>query len=196
MRPRPDRTALAAALLLLALLLPAPAAAQDDLLPFSPESRRRRALIAAAGAEFPISGSQGVQPQLAGYLDLPFSLQAGLKARFTLEGAASDYDYIPQVALHLRRLWLSDQDSSTVGNSEYGAVIVGGYPAYDFVGERSGARPFLSLAIGKYWMPFENAPYGLDFSLEITRFIDGHPPGNSRVSFLTCGLNLFRPFSL
>ena len=141
----------------------------------SPEARRGRAALVAGGLDFPVVGSQGVQPHLAGYLDLPRALQLGLKARVDLSRARNGYDYIPQVALHLRQLWLSDQDSSTVRNSEYFSVIVGGYYAYDFLGNRAGPRPFVAFSLGKNWMPFNNQPFGLDFCLEIDRYFDGVP---------------------
>ena len=183
------------AVFILSLTAPLPAGAQDG----SPESyldpslevARKRAAIVAGGLEFPISGSQGVQPQLSGYLDIPRNMQLGIKARVDLREARTGYDYIPQVGLHLRQLWLSDQDSSSVENSEYLSLVVGGYMAYDFQGLQSGLKPFGAVALGKYWIPFDNAPYGLDFCLEITRYFDGHPPSKPRNHFLSAGVNLF-----
>lgn len=200
--PRASAPALLAVLpcLLAAVLGPgaAPASAQgdpQDYLAPSAASVRKRAFLVSGGLEFPISGSQGVQPQVAAYLDLPRSLQAGLKARVDLRSASEPYDYIPQAGLHLRQLWLSDQDTSTVRNSEYISLVLGIYPSYDFEGSRDGLKPFGAVAFGKYWMPFGNRPYGLDFCLEIARFFDGHPPGKPRTFFLSAGVNLFRAIS-
>lgn len=181
-------------------LLAAPArAAEGDpesYLEPSPEARRGRTAVAAGGVDFPIVGSQGVQPHLAGYLDLPRGLQLGLKARVDPVKARIGYDYIPQVGIHLRQLWLGDQDSSTVRNSEYFSVIVGGYYAYDFLGGRAGPRPFLAFALGKHWMPFNDQPFGLDFCLELDCYFDGVPQRKPRTIFLTAGVSLFRAFPL
>ena len=168
----------------------------DAYLDPSPEARRKRAALVGGGLDFPVVGSQGVQPHLAGYLDLPRALQIGLKARVDPVKARTGYDYLPQVGLHLRQLWLSDQDSSTVRNSEYFTVIIGGYYAYDFLGNRAGPRPFLALALGKHWMPFNNQPFGLDFCLEMDRYFDGVPQRKPRTIFLTAGVSLFRAFPL
>lgn len=200
----PDATGVAGLLIavLLALLsLPAVAAAgaegdPESWLDPSPESRRGRSALLSGGLDFPVVGSQGVQPHLAGYLDLPRALQIGLKARVDPVKARTGYDYIPQIGLQLRQLWLSDQDSSTVRNSEYFTVIIGGYYAYDFLGNRAGPRPFLALALGKHWMPFNNQPFGLDFSLEMERYFDGVPQRKPRTIFLTAGVSLFRAFPL
>ena len=126
--------ALAAAILLAA---PPAAAGEGDpesYLEPSPEARRGRAALVAGGLDFPVVGSQGVQPHLAGYLDLPRALQIGLKARVDSSEAEIGYDYIPQVGLHLRQLWLNDQDSSAVRSSEDFGVVLGGYYASDFLG--------------------------------------------------------------
>lgn len=191
------KAALLAALLSIAAV-PAAAAEGDpeSYLDPSPESRRKRVALVGGGLEFPVVGSQGDQPHLACYLDLPRALQLGLKARFDPGMAEEDYDYLPQVGLHIRQLWLNDQDSSTVRNSEYITLVIGTYFAYDFLGEPSGAKPFLAFALGKYWMPFNNRPFGLDFCLEITRYFDGHPPHKPRNHFLTVGVSLFRAIPL
>lgn len=200
--PRPKRSSVLLGALLAALL---PAAAPPALsaegdpesyLEPSPEARRGRAALLAGGLDLPIVGSQGVQPHLAGYLDLPRGLQLGLKARVDPVKARTGYDYIPQVGLHLRQLWLSDQDSSSVRNSEYFSVILGGYYAYDFLGGRAGPRPFLAFALGKHWMPFNNQPFGLDFCLELDRYFEGVPQRKPRTIFLTAGVSLFRAFPL
>lgn len=195
MPPRLDRRLPAAAVLLAVALAAAAEGDAQAYLDPSPENSRPRVLLLSGGLEFPISGSQGVQPQLAAYLDLPRNLQAGLKARVDVRSAMEAYDYIPQTGIHLRQLWLSDQDSSTVSNSEYISLAVGAYPAYDFQGEQSGLKPFAAVILGKYWMPFANQPFGLDFCLEITRFFDGHPPSKPRNHFLSAGVNLFRVIS-
>jgi hypothetical protein len=199
----PVLRALLPAVLLAAVLGPgaAPASAQDNpqaYLDPTAEQVRKRNFLFSGGLEFPISGSQGIQPQVAAYLDLPRSLQIGIKARVDLRSATDTvpFDYIPQTGLHLRQLWLSDQDTSTVRNSEYISLVLGFYPAYDFEGSRDGLKPFGAIALGKYWMPFGNRPYGLDFCIEISRFFDGHPPGRPRTFFLSAGVNLFRAIPL
>lgn len=189
---RPILPRLLAPLALLALVAAStPASEPESYLDPSPEANRKRAAMVAGGLEFPISGSQGVQPQLSGYLDIPRNLQIGFKTRVDPREARTGYDYIPQLGIHLRQLWLSDQDSSSLESSEYVSLVVGGYMAYDFDGKQAGLKPFGAIALGKYWMPFDNAPYGLDFCLEITRYFDGHPPNKPRNHFLSTGVNLF-----
>jgi hypothetical protein len=157
-----------------------------------PDGARKRVFLGAVGLEFPVVGSQGIQPALSAFWDLPRSLLVGLKVRTDFGMAETGYDYIPQAAVHLRQLWLSDQDTATVRSSEYFSLGLGGYAAYDFRGERSGAKPFAAIILGKYWMPYENQPFGFDFGLEITRYFDGHPPFKERNHFLSVGVNLFR----
>jgi hypothetical protein len=155
------------------------------------QGERRKVFLAAGGLEFPIVGGEHAQPQLAGYMDLPMELQAGIKLRLDLLSARSPYDHIPQGALHLRKIWLSDQDTSSVRNSEYISISAGAYAAYDFKGDRIGARPFGGVTLGKYWMPFEALPYGLDLSLELTRYFLGHPPNIPVNHFLSASVNVF-----
>jgi hypothetical protein len=156
--------------------------------------KRAKTMLAAGGLELPVVGGETVQPQLAGYVDLPGELQAGIKLRLDFLAAESPYDLIPQGALHLRKVWLNDQDTSSVRNSEYISLSAGAYAAYDFRGDRIGARPFGGVTLGKYWMPFADQPYGLDLSLELTRYFSGHPPGKPVNHFLSASVSLFRAF--
>lgn len=188
--------ALFAALVFLCAMSASPRAAEEGspeaYMDPSPENARKRVALATIGLDIPVIGSPGIQPVLGAYLDLPRSLQVGLKIRSDIGTAREAYDYYPQVALHLRQVWLSDQDTSTVGNTEYFTLALGGYAAYDFQGARAGIKPFAAIVVGKYWMPFRNQPFGLDFCLELTRYFDGHPPYKERNHFFSAGINLFR----
>jgi hypothetical protein len=151
----------------------------------------RRALVLELGAAYSIGSDLGVQPELASYLDLPNTWQAGLRARSILAKSDSGYDYLPQVSLEIRKLWLEDEGTDPVRNSEYFSMSVGGYFAYDFNGKKTWLKPLGSLALGKYWMPFDNQPYGLDLSMELSRLFFGHLQGRSQLVYITIGLQLF-----
>lgn len=181
---------------LLFLLLPARPSAADSgtgesYLDAEVAGPRRRERLVMGGARIPVVGGGSLQPQLAGYVDLPLNLQLGLEATVGTGSGETGYDYLPRTGLHLRQLWLSDQDTSSIRDSEHISVVAGAYPAYDFKGDRVGPRPYGAIHLGKYWMPFDDKPYGLDFSLELTRYFLGHPPGLSRVHHLGAGVNLF-----
>ncbi len=157
----------------------------------TPQAAARKAFIPEVGAAYSIGGDLGIQPELAGYLDLPNSWQAGFRARSILEKSRTSYDYLPQVSLELRKLWLGDEGGDPVSNSEYFSLSLGGYLAYSFNGRKTWINPLGALALGKYWMPFENQPYGLDLSLELSRLITGHLLGRSQLVYITTGLRLF-----
>ena len=134
------------------------------------------------------------QPQLGAYLGLPRGWQAGLQVRSGVWVAVDGYDYLPQTGLHGRKLWTSDGEFESIRNSEYLDVGLGAFFAYDLASEKIGPRPFVSVAIGKYWTPFENLPAGLDLGLEITRYLSGVPPRRTAIDRITACLNTFYRF--
>ena len=177
-------------LLLIALLAPSPRA--EEPIPGLPdESSHRQASILSGGLEAPIAGGVGTQGEISAYRGLPADFQLGLRLRVDFGGAEHGYDYLPQTLLQARKLWVGDQDTSSVRNSEYFGVSLGGYFGYDFQGKRLGFLPMGAFSLGKYWMPFDNAPFGLDFSLELSRYFLGHLSSNTHVNFLGAGFNLF-----
>lgn len=147
--------------------------------------------LLSAGGVFAIGSDLGLLPHLACFRDLPHSWQVGLDARIATHDAKVAYDYRPLIGLNVRKLWIGEEDVSPIRNSEYFGVTLGGYFAYDFEGTESGLNPFGTLSMGKYWMPFDTQPYGLDLNLELTRFISGHLPGRSELVFITLGASLF-----
>lgn len=157
----------------------------------TPQTAARKACVLEMGAGYSIGSDLGMQPELAGYLDLPRSWQAGIHARSILEKSQVAYDYLPQVSLEIRKLWLGDEGADPVSNSEYFSLSVGGYFAYSFNGRKTWINPLGSVALGKYWMPVEKLPFGLDLSLELSRFVTGHLQGRSQLVFITTGLKLF-----
>jgi hypothetical protein len=157
----------------------------------TPQTAPRRALVLELGAAYSIGSDLGVQPELASYLDLPKTWQAGFRARSVLAKSDSGYDYLPQVSLEVRKLWLEDEGTDPVRNSEYFSMAVGGYFAYDFNGKKTWLKPLGTLALGKYWMPFDNQPYGLDLSMELSRLFFGHLQGRSQLVYITIGLKTF-----
>src|SRR5690606_3654711 len=131
------------------------------------------------------------QPQLGGYLDFARSWQAGLQLRFSPAHISEAYDALPQFSAHIRKVWHGDGDVAALRNSEYFGLGAGGFFGYGFDGEKSGLSPFANLALGKYWMPFEGLPYGLDLNIELTRYVTGHLPGRTVQVFIATGINLF-----
>ena len=63
--------------------------------------------------------------------------------------------------------------------------------AYDFNGEKAGPKPYGTLSLGKYWMPFDNQPLGLDLNLELTRYFSGLLPGRTELVYATVGIHVF-----
>jgi hypothetical protein len=147
--------------------------------------------IVEAGSAIPIGSDLGAQPQIGGFRDLNDHWQAGIQARVTPGGGSSGYAFLPQVNLSMRMLWLGDEYAEPVRNSEYFGISGGGFFAYNFDGEKAGLRPFGTLSLGKYWMPFDNQPLGLDLNLELMRYFSGHLPGRSELVFITMGIHLF-----
>ncbi|MEO7426784.1 MAG: hypothetical protein ABI036_16480 [Fibrobacteria bacterium] len=147
--------------------------------------------IIAAGASVAIGSDLGTQPQLGCFRDLPGAWQVGLQVRFALAEAERGYDYRPITDISFRKLWLSDEDTHPIRNSEYVGLSVGGYFAYDFGGNQIGLKPFGTVDLGKYWMPFDNSPLGLDLNLELTRYLTGHLPNRSETAYVTLGLHVF-----
>jgi hypothetical protein len=149
--------------------------------------------ILEAGTAMPIGSDFGFQPQFGGYLDFARSWQAGLQLRFSPSHASEAYDHLPQASVHIRKVWYGDGegDVAAIRNSEYFGLAVGGFFGYGFDGEKSGLNPFGNLALGKYWMPFDELPYGLDLSIELTRYVTGHLPGRTVQVFIATGINVF-----
>lgn len=147
-------------------------------------------LMVEGGTALAIASDLGAQPQLGCFRDLG-SWQLGLQVRIAPAHARSGYDYLPQTNLQVRKSWLGDGDTGAVRNSEYFGLSLGGFFAYNFNGEKAGLKPYGSLTLGKYWMPFENTPFGLDLNLELTRYLSGHLPTRSETTYVTLGLHLF-----
>ncbi|MDB5051755.1 MAG: hypothetical protein JWO30_4826 [Fibrobacteres bacterium] len=189
LRPPEPRTLIP---FVLALLLAASAARAAEYVPDgSEEPKVKRGTIVAAGSAIAIGSDLGMQPQLGCFRDLPGSWQLGLQARFDPGDAVAGYDYLPQVNVGLRKLWLGDEETEPIRGSEYFGLSAGGFFAYNFNGERAGLRPFGTLSLGKYWMPFDNRPLGMDLNLELTRYLSGHLPNRSETTYITLGLHVF-----
>ncbi|HKP98281.1 MAG TPA: hypothetical protein VJ385_21295 [Fibrobacteria bacterium] len=177
---------------LLLLLLPAAALRAGEYNPDGSEAPPiRLSTIVEAGAAVAVGSDLGTQPQLGCFRDLPGSWQLGLQVRLDPADAIAGYDFLPQVNLGLRKLWLGDEDTEPIRNSEYFGLSLGGFFAYNFDGKEAGLKPFGTLSLGKYWMPFDNRPFGLDLNLELTRYLSGHLPGRSETTYVTLGLHLF-----
>jgi hypothetical protein len=178
-----------------AVLLAMPSAwGYEDLPDLNPDGTEARkpalSSVFEIGTAASIGSDLGFQPQLTGFRDLPKAWQAGLQARIASKGAVRGYDYLPQMGLSLRKLWLGDGDSASVRNAEYFGMSLGGFFAYNFDGEEAGLKPFGSVSIGKYWMPLSGSPLGLDLNLELTRYLSGHLPYRSQTTYVNLGLHL------
>jgi hypothetical protein len=147
--------------------------------------------VAEAGSAIPIGSDLGAQPQIGIFRDITDAWQLGFQARVTPGGAKAGYDFLPQMNLVARFLWLGDEGVSQIRNSEYFGFAAGGFFAYNFDGEKAGLKPVASFSLGKYWMPFENQPLGLDLNLELSRYFSGHLPGRSELVYITTGIHLF-----
>jgi hypothetical protein len=191
---------LAFALALLAAVPGQGRAEESGLLPDDAQTRaQRRFTLAEAGYAFAIGSKLGSLPQIGCFRDLPGSWQAGMQARMAPHGASTGYDYLPVAAVVVRKLWLGDEATDPIRNSEYFGMAMGGYFGYDFGGERNGMQPMGSVSLGKYWMPFDSRPLGLDVSIELMTlklpfFNSGHLAGSSDQVIVTCGANLFYAF--
>lgn len=150
-----------------------------------------RKAILEAGTAIPIGSDFGFQPQLGGYFDFARTWQAGLQLRISPSHISEPYDALPQFSAHIRKVWHGDGDVAAIRNSEYFGLAAGGFFGYGFDGEKSGLNPFANLALGKYWMPFDGIPYGLDLSIEMTRYFTGHLPGRTVQVFIATGINVF-----
>jgi hypothetical protein len=191
MRIRPEARLLPALLLLLSAWNLAGAA--DDGLAADGTERvpAKASTFLEAGSTIAIASDLGAQPQLGVFRDLSDAWQAGLQIKVIPGGGASGYDFLPQANLSIRMLWLGDDEGIPMRNSEYFGLSGGGFFAYNFKGEQAGLKPFGMLSLGKYWMPFENQPMGLDLNLELSRYFYGHLPGRSELVYITTGIHLF-----
>lgn len=186
--------------LLLALLSHGARAAEPEPYPEEGQDHKDRMYtLLEAGSGLAIGSKLGALPQLGAFRDLHGSWQAGVQARFATGPAQHAYDYLPLAGVSLRKLWFGDEDTVPIRNSEYFGVALGAYFAYDFDGERLGMRPMGSISLGKYWMPFESHPLGLDLNLDLTTlklpFLgSGHLSGQSEQVIVTFAVNLFYAF--
>ena len=189
--PIKGRLAPTALILLLAAVLSARPIAAD----LGPDGMEKPPVVLStlveAGPVIAIASSLGLQPQIGIFRDLPHFLQAGIQARIAFTGESEGYDILPQVDVSIRKLWPGDEDAKPIGNSEYFGVSIGGFFAYDFKGQKAGLEPYGTLSLGKYWMPFDNLPFGLDLNLELTRYFSGRLPGRTELVFITTGVHLF-----
>lgn len=188
------------ALILASLLAAAPGRARAEEPELPPEEgasgAHRHFTLAEAGYALAIGSKLGSLPKLACFRDLPDSWQAGIQARLAPGGARTAYDYLPLADLSLRKLWLGDEGSDPIRNSEYFGIALGVFFGYDFAGKRDSMRPMGSVTVGKYWMPFESRPLGLDLSLDLTTLKlpfsnSGRLRGSSDQVIVSCGANLF-----
>jgi hypothetical protein len=172
-------------------------AAEPEQLPEEGQIHKERMFtLLEAGSGFAIGSKLGSLPQLGIFRDLPGAWQAGAQARFAIGPAVTAYDYRPLASLSLRKLWFGDEDTVPIRNSEYFGIGLGIYYAYDFDGTRLGARPMGSIDLGKYWMPFESHPLGLDLNIDLTSLklpflASGHMAGQSEQVVVTFGVSLF-----
>jgi hypothetical protein len=168
-----------------------------DGLQDGPDRRPEKAFhLLEAGTGYAIASKLGLLPQGGYFRDLPGAWQAGARARVVPNGAESAYDFLPMVDVGLRKLWLGDEDAAAIRNSEYFGASLGAYFAYDFKGDRDGLRPMGSLTLGKYWMPIDARPWGLDLNLDLTTLklpflTSGHLTGHSEQVVVTVALNFF-----
>lgn len=193
----PGRKAAGILLALCLILHLKPRAAEEPLLPGEAGSTSNaRYTLLEAGTALGVGGDLGFLPQVGAFFDQPGQWQLGAQARMALTAADRAYDYLPHAALTVRKLWLGDENTAAIRNSEYFGISLGGYFAYDFEGNEDGIRPFGSVSLGKYWMPLEGRSLGLDLSLDLTTlkipFLpSGHLPSHSEVVFITIGANVF-----
>ena len=140
-------------------------------------------------------------PQAGAYYEFKRSWQIGLEARSWIANADTAFDFIPEFDAHLRKLWLSAEDRESMRNSEYADLSAGLFPCYRFlpldeilpgVNEpMEGLRPHVRLSLGKYWMPFFPAPYGVDINLTLGHYFGGHPPDYAHIDYVTAGISVF-----
>lgn len=147
--------------------------------------------LVEGGSTIAIASTLGAQPQIGVFRDLSQNLQIGLQIRTVTGGGSTGYDFLPQVDVSMRTLWLGDEFAEPVRNSEYFGLSTGMFFAYGFDGEKSGPRPYGTLSLGKYWMPFDNQPLGLDLNLELTRYFSGLLPGRTELVYATVGVHAF-----
>ena len=180
-----------AALIAASLALPL-AAADAVLLPDETDaSRDKRFLLLEAGSAVDVGGDLGLIPQIGIFQDLSGAWQVGGQARVAAQASHSAYDYLPQASVSVRKLWLGDEDAIPIRNSEYFSATAGGFFAHDFTGKTIGLRPYVMFSLGKYWMPFEARPLGLDLSVDLTRYLAGYVSIFSRSTYITLGANVF-----
>ncbi len=185
--------------LLVSIAPPVRAQGPDPLAEYGEPAKARKETLAEAGAAVAVGSRMGSLPRIAFYRDLPKAWQWGAEAKMALRSAEAAYDYLPLLGVSLRKLWLGDGDTASIRNSEFIGFTLGTYFAYDFQGDRDGPRPMAAVSIGKYWMPFENRPLGLDLTLDLMTLklpflTSGHLSGQSDQVVVTFGLNLFYAF--
>jgi hypothetical protein len=140
-------------------------------------------------------------PQLGAYLGFSRGWQTGLEIRTWGLKALYKQDYLPEIGWHFRRIWLASEELEPLRNSEYVEFAIGLFPATNYRFDensptltrlnRLGYRPLLRIAIGKYWMPFRNLPWGMDANLVLGRYLQGHPPQYYHQDLLTATISFF-----
>lgn len=144
-------------------------------------------------------------PQIGAHWEFARGWQAGVEVRSWMMNAEIAQDYWPEIGLGLRRLWLASEEKSSLQSSEYIEVSVGVFPSHSFartsisedglnidiVSDPLGYQGMARVAIGKYWMPYTNAPFGLDANLVLGRYFKGHPPLYAKQDLLTVTLSFF-----
>jgi hypothetical protein len=144
-------------------------------------------------------------PQIGVQWEFARGWQAGLEMRSWFANASMAQDNWPEVGIGIRRLWLPAEEKLALQSSEYIELSVGVFPSHSFartafspedqsfaiVSDPLGYRGMARIAIGKYWMPFTNAPFGLDANLVLGRYFEGHPPLYAKQDVLTVTFSVF-----
>ena len=105
--------------------------------------------------------------------------------------AESDYDWIPESDLHVRKLWLSDEEKESLKNSEYLDLALGIFPAYRNDGLSAGLNTQGRIMVGKYWMPTPDWAGGIDLNIALVKYFGGHPPGLGKLEIWTVTVAVF-----
>jgi len=103
----------------------------------------------------------------------------------------TDYDLIPEADLHVRKLWLSDEEKESLKNSEYLDLAAGIFPAYHNDGLSAGLKAQGRIMVGKYWMPTPDWAGGIDLNIALVKYFGGHPPGLGKFEIWTVTVAVF-----
>lgn len=142
-------------------------------------------------------------PHVAVYYERFRSWQSGFDLRSWVVNAQSPYDLFPEAGMHIRKLWINNEDQESLAGSEYfdaALIVAPGYrfltldfvPSGEFLSEpRLGPVPGVRIAAGMNWKPFVDVPFGLDVNLAVGHYFVGHPPGFYHINFATAGISVF-----